>query len=78
MIVGNGLIASAFSSYFRDDPNVVVFASGVSNSRECRGEAFQRERQMLMDALRLEKFMLYFSTCSVNDPELLDTPYGHF
>lgn len=75
MIIGNGLIASAFNSYFRDDPNVVVFASGVSNSRECRSEAFLRERQMLTDSLSDEKFMLYFSTCSVNDPELSNTPY---
>lgn len=75
MIVGDGLVASAFNSYFGDDPNVLVFASGVSNSRENRNEAFMRERQMLMKWLCNEKYILYFSTCSVNDPELLDTPY---
>jgi nucleoside-diphosphate-sugar epimerase len=75
MIIGNGLIATAFKPYFGDDSEVVVFASGVSNSREIRKEAFLRERQMLMDALRYARFMLYFSTCSVNDPELFDTPY---
>ena len=75
MVIGNGLIASAFNSYFRDDPEVVVFASGVSNSCERREQAFLRERQMLTEALRSERFILYFSTCSVNDPELLDTPY---
>jgi nucleoside-diphosphate-sugar epimerase len=75
MIVGSGLIASAFIPYFLDDADVVVFASGVSNSRECRSEAFLRERQLLMDALRHERFILYFSTCSVSDAELLDTPY---
>lgn len=75
MIIGNGLIASAFNSHFRDDPNVIVFASGVSNSREVCIEAFLRERHMLLDALSHEKFILYFSTCSVNDPELLESPY---
>lgn len=75
MIVGNGLIASAFNPYFSDDPNIIVFASGVSNSRESCGEAFLRERRMLLDSMRYERFMLYFSTCSVNDPELIGTPY---
>lgn len=75
MILGNGLIASAFNPYFSDDESVVVFASGVSNSRETRTEAFLRERQMLLDAMQRERFLLYFSTCSVNDPELADAPY---
>ena len=75
MIIGNGLIASAFNPYFSNDERVVVFASGVSNSRETRAEAFLRERQMLLDAMRHERFLLYFSTCSVNDPELADAPY---
>lgn len=75
MIIGNGLVASAFKSYFGDDADLIVFASGVSNSRERRGEEFLREKQMLMECMRYEKFTLYFSTCSVNDPELLDTPY---
>lgn len=75
MIIGKGLIASAFNSQFIDDKNIIVFASGVSNSREFRREAFLRERQMLIDALCDGKFVLYFSTCSINDPELHDTPY---
>lgn len=75
MIVGNGMIASAFKSYFGDDPDVIVFASGVSNSRENRGEEFLREKKMLMECMSYEKFTFYFSTCSVNDPELLDAPY---
>ena len=75
MIIGNGMIASAFNSHFRDDPDVIVFASGVSNSRENRVDEFLREKKMLMECMSHEKFTLYFSTCSVNDPELLDTPY---
>ena len=75
MIIGNGLIASAFSPHFSDDTDVIVFASGVSNSREYRSEEFLRERQLLVAALRQERFLLYFSTCSVSDAKLLDTPY---
>lgn len=75
MIIGNGLIASAFKSYFVDDPNVIVFASGVSNSQENRETEFLREKQILMECMSCKKFIAYFSTCSVNDPELLDAPY---
>ena len=76
MIVGNGLIASAFNSHFGTDHRIIVFASGVSNSRENRADVFVREREMLKETLhRNNKFVLYFSTCSVNDPELGDTPY---
>lgn len=76
MIVGNGLISTAFRSFdFESDPNVIIYASGVSNSQESRNEAFLRERTMLLEALALEKFICYFSTCSIDDPQLLKTPY---
>ena len=53
----------------------MVFASGVSNSRETRAEEFARERDMLAEALEQDKFTVYFSTCSVHDPELSASPY---
>lgn len=75
MIVGNGLVAKAFFRDYADDEEVVIFASGVSNSKESRDEAFLREKQLLMNALTANKFMVYFSTCSVDDPELFNSPY---
>ncbi len=75
MIIGNGLLAQAFAPDFTDDPNVVVFASGVSNSRETRLDAFARERDLLLTTLAQQKLTLYFSTCSVHDLELEDSPY---
>jgi len=75
MIIGNGLLAQAFASFFLHDPDVLVFASGVSNSRETRAEAFARERAMLSEALERDRFTVYFSTCSVHDPELSSSPY---
>jgi len=75
MIIGTGLIAQAFIQHFEDDPNVIIFASGVSNSRENRSQAFLRERQMLIEALSFQKMLVYFSTCSVCDPELQTSPY---
>ena len=75
MIVGQGLIANAFRAHYASDPGVVVYASGVSNSRETRSEEFARERRMLQDYLGGDAVLLYFSTCSVNDPELVASPY---
>lgn len=75
MIVGNGLLARAFSNAFREDDSIIVFASGVSNSRESRIEAFARERELLNTALEKRKFLIYFSTCSIHDPDLAGSPY---
>lgn len=75
MIVGNGLLARTCAPHFAGDPNLIVFASGVSNSREIRAEQFERERQLLMTTLAEQKTLVYFSTCSVNDPELAQSPY---
>lgn len=75
MVVGNGLVASAFNSCFKDDPNIVVFAAGVSNSRETSSREFLRERRMMIQTQHRGMLILYFSTCSVYDPTLSDTPY---
>jgi hypothetical protein len=66
LIIGNGLIASAF----KKNKDVIIFASGVSKSQEVRCAEFFRERKLLVDALQLKKYIVYFGTCSVNDPEL--------
>ena len=75
MIIGNGLIASAFKLTLSENSDVIVFASGVSNSGEARSEAFLRERKLLVEALKYKKYILYFSTCSMHDLFLKDTPY---
>lgn len=75
MIIGNGLIARAFKSYFDKDSNFIVFASGVSNSKETNPKEFNRERSLLLDAIAKDKFLLYFSTCSIYDTELQSSPY---
>lgn len=75
MIIGNGLLAQAFRPVYEHDPELVIFASGVSNSRETRAEQFTQEREMLRAACKMEKALVYFSTCSVHDAELAQTPY---
>lgn len=67
MIVGNGDIASVL----HDKEDWTYFASGVSNSRENRPEAFQREKDLLLDQER-EKHLVYFGSLAVFYSE---TPY---
>ena len=54
MIIGNGLIASLFNEY--DKENVVFFASGVSNSSETRREEFLREENLIQKILSESQF----------------------
>jgi nucleoside-diphosphate-sugar epimerase len=75
MIIGNGMIANRFASYKDDD--TIIFASGVSNSKETNEEHFLREVQLLNQTIKEypEKTLVYFSTCSVADPDLASAPY---
>lgn len=75
MIIGRGLVGSAFLPYFAEDPRTVIFASGVSNSRETREEEFLREEHLLKRSLASSGSLLYFGSCSVLDPEMAHTPY---
>ncbi|HMG67429.1 MAG TPA: NAD(P)-dependent oxidoreductase [Chitinophagaceae bacterium] len=69
MLVGNGLIAKKFRGYV-DDDQFLIFASGVSNSKNTLQTEFEREFELLKQCSTAnnEKVFVYFSTCSVNDP----------
>lgn len=76
MVIGNGLIANAFMQ-FREDDRYLFFCSGVSNSL-CRDlAAFEREKNMLQEHIRLNpgKTLVYFSTTSIYDPSLSGSMY---
>jgi nucleoside-diphosphate-sugar epimerase len=74
MIIGSGMIANAFlTKTFL--PGINIFASGVSNSNEVDPAAFDRESKMLEVYLGESNKLVYFSTCSVLDPELKNSKY---
>jgi nucleoside-diphosphate-sugar epimerase len=76
MVIGNGMVAKAFSKYSTDE-NIIIFASGVSNSKEQRSEEFEREFLLLSKVIndnKKSKF-IYFSTCSIFDKQISETPY---
>jgi nucleoside-diphosphate-sugar epimerase len=76
MVVGNGLIAKKFKDYAESE-DVVIFASGVSNSKDVPAQEYIREIKLLqsiMDACP-NSLLVYFSTCSIFDPEESQSAY---
>ena len=63
MIIGNGLIANSFLD--SDLNNIIIFASGVSNSKEENLLEFDREKKLLLRIIyeNFNKKIVYFSTC---------------
>ncbi len=76
MVVGNGMIAKRFSR-FADDASRLIFASGVSNSSNTEEEAFKKESDLLLQEMSKnpDATLIYFSTCSIYDPSLQESPY---
>jgi len=70
MVVGNGLVAKKFEEYANND-SFLIFASGVSNSKSTIQAEYTREVDLLkyVSNENKEKTLIYFSTCSVKDPE---------
>lgn len=76
MIIGNGMISNIFYPYEAVN-DVIIFASGVSNSNEQDKTKFLKEKELLLECLKkykIKKF-IYFSSCSINDAQLQNTPY---
>jgi len=69
MIVGKGLIAKAYKN-FNLHKNIIIFASGVSNSKEFRKKEFARERDLLIKSLDKKKKIIYFSTFGIEESSI--------
>ena len=76
MVIGSGMIANKFKAY-KNDGNILIFASGVSNSKDVVEEHFLRESQLLSETINSypEKTLVYFSTCSIQDRDVASLPY---
>ncbi len=78
MIIGSGLIATAFTRKDIVLPDVCIYAAGVSNSTCIDPSEFLREKQRLLEIMNSqarESAFVYFGTCSVYDQDAIDTPY---
>lgn len=74
MVVGNGLLANTFAP-FKDNEDVIIFASGVSNSGCVDPVQFKRELNLVAKYKASEKLFVYFSTSSIDDPFLKGSLY---
>tara|TARA_R110000751_G_scaffold28245_2_gene73850 strand:+ start:647 stop:1342 length:696 start_codon:yes stop_codon:yes gene_type:complete len=76
MVVGNGLIGQTFSNY-KDDTDVLIFASGVSNSSTNELQEFEREKCLFLESINTHgcKKTIYFSTCSIYDDSTSSSAY---
>ena len=70
MIIGNGMIANVFKENFLNE-DVLIFASGVSNSREIRNSEFIKEMDLVQNSILNfpDKFFIYFSSCIVHNSD---------
>ena len=72
------MIAKAFMAISEKQPNCIVFASGVSDSSCIDKDNFIREKKLLINELENSKNdlpFIYFSTCSIYDEQLSNSPY---
>ena len=76
MVVGNGMLATRFMDY-REDDETIIFASGVSNSKDTIEQHFFREFELLKNTVtdHPEKTLVYFSTCSIEDADSQNAAY---
>lgn len=67
MVIGKGLIAGIFSGI--DSDELLIFASGVSNSTCDSDSEYLREKTLLVDSINKnkDKKIIYFGTCDVYD-----------
>ena len=74
MVEGSGLLANTFRS-FKDNSDVIIFASGVSNSGCIDSVQFKRELNLVAKYKTSKKLFVYFSTSSIEDPFLKGSLY---
>lgn len=71
------MLAKIFSK-FKTNDTVIIFASGVSNSKESDEAQFIKEFSLVENTLQhtnQNQLFVYFSTYSINDKSLSDTKY---
>jgi UDP-2-acetamido-2,6-beta-L-arabino-hexul-4-ose reductase len=76
MVVGDGMVAKSFCQYSERN-DVIIFASGVSNSKINIREEFEKELDLLKTTLSENpgKKLVYFSTFNLYDPKERISPY---
>lgn len=67
-VVGNGFLARHLATIMGSHPDVTVVAAGVSSTRTCSEEAFERDVLMVYETIRRcreqDRLLVYLSTAS--------------
>lgn len=68
MVIGNGSIANIFIKKYSEDKDILIFASGVSDSNETDDNKFKREEDLIINSIEENKDVkiVYFSSIFVN------------
>ena len=66
MIIGSGLISKSFDDYIYNE-DYLIFASGVSNSKEDRDHEYEREFHLIKKYINTTSKFIYFSTINTGD-----------
>src|SRR5690606_22421455 len=78
MIIGSGMLATAFGPHYSHSSSVIIYAAGVSNSTCTDPCEYERERIRLSAAINdyaLADAFVYFGTCSLLDPKVKGSMY---
>ncbi len=73
MIIGSGVIGSAFMDLYGKDPKVCLYAAGVSNSQCIEDAQYIRDKRTLeenISRLKKNELLVYASTCSITTSKL--------
>lgn len=76
MVIGRGVIANRFKKY-SPQSKYLIFAGSVNDSSIWDKDIIQKEEKAVLDALSEynNSTILFFSSCSILDPEAAHTPY---
>lgn len=76
MLIGSGIVADRFCDYELQSKHL-VFAGAIHDSEVCDPQIIAEEERALKAALATSSDIpcVYFSSCSILDPEVQNTPY---
>ena len=79
-IIGSGFIANNFNKHIElfEKLNICAYAAGVSNSLCKSQDLLEKDKKRLFDfknQILKNATLMYFSTCSIEDPSRNQTPY---
>ena len=77
MLIGYGVIADRFAAYNLQS-NCVIYAGTIHNSRVSDAAEIAREEESIRSAIEatsLTTLFVYFSSCSIDDDEQIQSPY---